>query len=121
MKSPPILNEKRKISTPRAPKIRAAKTSWKTGTKIISSPKRVSFQEVSVAHLELRDAMKILSVRDLLVLRCSGIGGPIPGRPGVLRKNSTSRTLSHKKDSIEALLWRYVDLWTLTPGSTGKV
>ena len=55
------------------------------GNYFISSPKRVSFQEVSVAHMELRDAMKILRCGPKLrgacntqVLRCSGIVAVLP-------------------------------------------
>ena len=57
MKSGRILNENSKISTWRAPKFRRAKTSWKKGTKNISSPKRVSIQEVSVVYMDIAALM----------------------------------------------------------------
>ena len=60
MKMGRILNENSKISTKRAPKIRRVRTSWKKGTKNISSPKRVLFQEVSFVHMDVDFHVKIL-------------------------------------------------------------
>ena len=57
MKMGLILNEKRKISTPRAPKFRRAKTSWKKATKILVPQKGFRSKKVSVVYMDIAALM----------------------------------------------------------------